>query len=165
MPSDDFRFLSGHFTVTHRRLTRRLVGSDEWTTFETELWGYPVMGGAAFVDEMYGTLAGKEFWGMTLRLHDPTSDEWSLYWADTWHPELCPPLKGSFCDGRGEFLGPQDEDGVPVLARFTWSEISEVGAHWEQAFSTDEGTSWETNWTMRFERMSDSSQPVPKRAF
>ena len=164
MTSDDFRFLSGHFKVTHRRLARRLAGSDDWHTFETELWGYPVMGGAAFVDEMYGKLADEEFWGLTLRLHDPKSDEWSLYWADTWHPGLCPPLRGSFIDGHGEFFGPQDEDGVPVLARFRWSEISEAGAFWEQAFSTDEGASWETNWTMRFEKMP-SNRSEPNRAF
>jgi hypothetical protein len=165
MPSDEFRFLCGHFKVAHRRLTQRLVGSNDWTTFETELWGYPVMGGAAFVDEMYGKMDDEEFWGLTLRLYDPTSDEWSLHWADTWHPGLCPPLRGSFGGGRGEFFGPQDEDGVSVLARFKWSEISESGALWEQAFSTDEGATWETNWTMRFERISGSSQLEPKREF
>jgi len=165
MPANDFRFLSGHFQVSHRRLAERLVGSEEWAEFQTELWGYPVMGGAAFVDEMRGDVGDGEFWGLTLRLHHPKLDEWSLYWADTWRPELCPPLRGSFAEGRGEFLGVQEENGLPILARFIWSEISELGASWEQAFSSDEGQTWETNWTMRFERIAGSSQRAPTRAF
>lgn len=81
MPHDDFRFLEGHFLVRHKRLKDRLTASDEWTTFETQLWGQSVMGGAAFLDQMVGTLGGREFWGLTLRLRDSASDEWSLYWA------------------------------------------------------------------------------------
>lgn len=165
MPSDDFRFLSGHFSVRHQRLAQRLAGSEDWTTFETELWGYPVMGGAAFVDEMYGGLPDGDFWGLTLRLHDPRTDEWSLYWADTWRPELCPPLKGSFRDGRGEFFGEQIENGVRILARFRWTDMSEEGARWEQAFSADDGSTWETNWTMRFERLRGSRHRYPERPF
>ena len=165
MPADDFRFLSGHFTVTHRRLAERLVGSTDWTTFQTELWGYPVMGGAGFVDEMRGQLPDGEFWGLTLRVHEPSTDRWSLYWVDTWNPRLCPPLTGSFENGVGEFLGPQDEKGVPILARFRWTDISEDGAQWEQAFSADDGANWETNWYMRFERVPSSTQTAPTRAF
>lgn len=165
MPADDFRFLSGHFNVGHRRLTRRLVGSDDWTTFTTELWGYPVMGGAAFVDEMYGELDDGEFWGMTLRTHDPATDRWSLYWVDTWHPQLCPPLIGSFRDGRGEFFGPQNENGVAILARFLWTDITDAGACWEQAFSQDDGKTWETNWLMQFDRLDSPGRSSPPRAF
>jgi len=165
MPADDFRFLSGHFKVIHRRLPQRLVGSDAWTTFETELWGYPVMGGAAFVDEMRGALADGEFWGLTLRVHDPSTDQWSLYWVDTWNPQLCPPLTGSFNDGVGEFFGPQNEKGTVILARFLWTDTSEAGAQWEQAFSTDNGANWETNWYMRFERSTNDAQSGPPRAY
>ncbi|MCH7717014.1 MAG: hypothetical protein IH876_12850 [Gemmatimonadetes bacterium] len=46
MPHDDFRFLDGHFLVRHKRLKDRLTASDEWTTFETQLWGQSVMEGA-----------------------------------------------------------------------------------------------------------------------
>ncbi len=86
MAAHDFAFLDGHFQVRHRRLKDRLVGSEEWMDFETELWGTPLMGGAAFIDEMRGTVFEREFWGITLRLFDPASGQWSLYWADTWHP-------------------------------------------------------------------------------
>jgi hypothetical protein len=39
--------------------------------------------------------------------------------------------------------------------RFIWSDITGRSARWEQAFSTDGGESWETNWIMRFERTGD----------
>jgi hypothetical protein len=41
-----------------------------------------------------------------------------------------------------------------VLARFIWSDIAADSAHWQQAFSTDEGASWETNWHMWMTRIA-----------
>jgi hypothetical protein len=38
--------------------------------------------------------------------------------------------------------------------RFTWSKITATSAHWEQAFSSDGGQTWEVNWTMEFRRVS-----------
>lgn len=165
MPADDFRFLSGHFRVHHQRLEKRLVRSDEWATFDMELWGYPVMDGASFVDEMHGTMDGKDFWGMTHRIYDPAQKEWSLYWSDTWSPGLCPPMRGKFEDGTGEFLGHDVEDGRPVLVRFTWTHTDGPLPRWEQAFSTNNGKTWETNWIMEFERIPDSNSRHPDRAF
>ena len=39
-----------------------------------------------------------------------------------------------------------------IKARFVWSDISDRSAHWEQAFSTDGGGTWVTNWTMDMTR-------------
>ena len=36
--------------------------------------------------------------------------------------------------------------------RFVWSHISADSARWEQAISSDDGETWNTNWTMEFER-------------
>ncbi len=153
MSAHDFAFLDGHFRVRHRRLKDRLVGSEEWMDFETELWGTPLMGGAAFIDEMRGTVFEREFWGITLRLFDPASGQWSLYWADTWHPGLCPPLVGCFESSVGIFLGKDEEGGRPVLARFRWTDTAGPAPRWEQAYSVDDGDTWEVNWIMEFERV------------
>jgi hypothetical protein len=37
--------------------------------------------------------------------------------------------------------------------RYLWEVRSPKECHWEQAFSTDEGKTWETNWTIDSTRM------------
>ncbi|MEN8144774.1 MAG: hypothetical protein ABFS14_07465 [Gemmatimonadota bacterium] len=159
MPLDDFDFLEGHFLVRHQRLKERLAGSDEWLTFDMKFWGQPIMGRAALLDQMGGRLGDRELWGLTLRLYDPDRDQWSLYWADTWQPGLRPPVIGRFKGRVGEFFGDDEEGGVPVRARFRWSDITADTARWEQAFSVDSGATWETNWIMEFERLSCEVRP------
>jgi hypothetical protein len=39
--------------------------------------------------------------------------------------------------------------------RFTWSDITKPTLRWEQAFSDDDGESWETNWIMETTRAED----------
>ncbi len=88
------------------------------------------------------------FTGMTLRLYDPGTRLWSIYWCDTRSFRLFPPMVGRFTDGRGEFYGDDVEGGVPVRVRFLWTGGEEP--RWEQAMSRDDGETWEVNWVMRF---------------
>ncbi|WP_343520085.1 hypothetical protein [Sphingomonas sp.] len=41
-----------------------------------------------------------------------------------------------------------------MTVMFRWSAITAASAHWEQAFSTDGGKTWESNWHMDFTRVS-----------
>jgi len=68
---------------------------------------------------------------------------------------LQPPVVGSFSDGLGLFYADDHHGDIPVLVRFQWSEITGSSARWDQAFSTDDGETWETNWVMEFTRVSD----------
>jgi len=68
--------------------------------------------------------------------------------------DLQPPVIGSFAKGIGRFEGQDEHEGQSVIARFTWSEITDRSARWEQAFSPDDGKTWETNWIMLFHRTS-----------
>jgi hypothetical protein len=36
--------------------------------------------------------------------------------------------------------------------RFIWSGITATSAHWEQAYSSDAGKTWERNWVMEYMR-------------
>jgi hypothetical protein len=58
----------------------------------------------------------------------------------------------SFEHGVGTFYSDYIADGKPMRVRFIWSHISANSARWEQANSSDEGKTWDTNWTMEFER-------------
>ena len=83
---------------------------------------------------------------------NPKSNEWSIYWADTAHPEylLKEQVTGQFADGFGVFHGKEMYDGKEVQLRFIWKKESANTAHWEQAYYDDINKEWETNWTMLF---------------
>jgi len=59
---------------------------------------------------------------------------------------------GRFKDDVGEFFGDEEVDGRKVLCRFLWTRKPVESPRWEQAFSDDEGKTWETNWIMTFTR-------------
>ena len=68
------------------------------------------------------------------------------------HGQLQPPVRGRF-DDKGCVLEGRDMDGDrPILARYSWSDIRPETARWTQAFSYDDGASWEDNWIMDFTR-------------
>ncbi len=146
-----FDFLHGSWNVLNERLTSRLTNSDEWEQFEAVAQCESILDGLGNADLMR-TEWGGGFEGYSLRLFDKASEKWSIYWADTNGARLLPPLVGQFAADVGEFFGRDTECGQDVLVRFRWSHKGSDTARWEQAFSTDEGTTWETNWRMTFTR-------------
>ena len=110
------------------------------------------MDGCGNLDQMFVPARG--FTGMTLRLYDPATRLWSIYWSDTKSFRLFPPTIGRFENGRGEFFGDDVEGGRPVRVRFRWT--GGESPRWEQAMSADGGESWEMNWVMRFEKFEMS---------
>lgn len=145
----DFDFLVGSWSVLNRRLTERLVDSDDWVEFTAPATSWSLFDGMANVDEIAFPDGSR---GLTLRMFDRTREEWSLYWGSTEKGTLFPPVVGRFTDGRGVFYGDDTEGGKPVRVRFVWSDIAPNSARWEQAFSVD-GHTWEINWTMQFTRI------------
>jgi hypothetical protein len=79
--AQDFDFLHRSWRIAHRYLTERLAGCGEWITFESTMRCWPILGGAANIDEGYFPSRG--FHGMTIRLYDKDADTWSLYWIDS----------------------------------------------------------------------------------
>ena len=148
----DFDFLTGTWRVRHHKLKGRLLGSTDWADFEGTSRAWPLLGGAANVDD--NLLYAPEGWyrGVTLRRRHPDSGKWWIWWLDDRGTGLEPPVVGEFKDGVGTFLGDDQLRGQPIRVRFIWSEISARSARWEQAFSADQGRSWEVNWVMHFAR-------------
>ena len=149
----DFDFLHGSWTITNRRLASRLTGSEDWVTFTATAECHPILGGLGNTDDFRSADPGwEEFEGGSIRIFDPARDQWAIWWMDNVRCSVFPPVFGRFADGVGEFLGTDTEGDVPVLARYRWTGLSSASPRWEQAFSTDDGATWETNWTMRFTR-------------
>lgn len=149
----DFDFLMGGWKVHHRRLRERLKGSNSWEEFEGTSVARKILGGIGNFDENVMDRASGRLEGVTLRLFDPTSQQWRLYWADSLTGLLQPPMIGGFENGRGEFFDQETFEGKSIFSRFIWSDITETSCRWEQAFSSDGGKTWETNWIMEFTRV------------
>ncbi|MET7338594.1 hypothetical protein [Nonomuraea sp. NPDC005650] len=147
-----FDFFVGTWTSKQRRLREVLTGGDDWYEFAGMTRCWSVLDGKGNFDEV--TFPELGYGGVTLRLYDEARDEWSLYWAGRTGLSL-PPVVGRFgADGRGVFTADELYEGRPITVRFLWSEITETSCRWEQAFSTDQGATWEANWIADFTRTS-----------
>lgn len=151
-----FDFLWGNWRIDNRRLRSRLTGSDDWEEFVAHGACRPILGGSGNVDDFvpFGESDWSGFEGGALRLFDPATALWSIYWFDNVGHRLLPPLRGTFQNGIGEFLGVDEHDGRLVQVRFRWASDGPNGARWEQAFSVDDCRTWETNWLMNFTRLA-----------
>lgn len=155
----DFDFLHGRWRIRNERLTQRLAGSSDWEIFGATQVCQPLLGGLGNVDDFVSDWVRpgthERFVGMTLRLFNAESAQWNIYWAGSHDGLLEPPMTGAFADGVGTFFGTLQHDGRPVRVRFTWRALGPHAAHWQQAFSADDGATWETNWHMWFRRTGD----------
>ena len=153
-PSADFDFFVGDWTCRHRYLTKRLAGATDWIEFPGTCTTQKILGGWGNFDQNEIELPGDRYAGASLRLYDPAADRWSIRWLDSRRPgQITPPVVGRFDNGIGIFYGDDRFGEKPIRVRFIWSRITRGAARWEQAFSADEGNSWETNWTMDFTRL------------
>lgn len=146
----DFDFLVGHWHVTNRKLKQRHAGCTEWREFEATHRAWSHLGGLVSVDEMVCPSEG--FSGCSVRTLDLATRQWAIYWIDSRTGTLFPPVHGGWQGERGEFYGDDEDEGRAVKVRFTWLRLGDDEARWEQAFSLDGGTQWETNWVMAFRR-------------
>jgi hypothetical protein len=151
--STDFDFWIGRWSVRNERLKGRLCGSTEWEEFAASAEARFLPGGLGNIDQFVITDDWRPgFVGLTVRLFEPATKLWRLYWADNVRGLFDPPVIGAFSDGVGTFEGDDQHEGTPVRVRFTWTHDATRTARWEQAFSADGGATWETNWIMRMTR-------------
>jgi len=156
--SRDFDPLVGDWDFHLRRLQRPLTGSTEWVEFVGTSRCRNVWDGRAQVDELsiVSQKDGAKIEGLTLRLYNPQTHEWSIYWANGKNPSLGRPQVGKFVDGRGEFYDHDEIEGKKVLVRWVWLDLSSGSPKFEQSFSPDEGKTWETNWVTVQRRHDDA---------
>ena len=157
----DFDFLHGHWRVEHRKLVSRLTDCTDWESFCSTQHCWPLLGGLCNVDEAQriNAASGAGYVGTALRCLNVQTQQWSIYWVGASDGVLqLPPVVGGFRAGVGIFEADEMINDRMTRVRFTWSGISSSAAHWQQAFSLDQGASWEINWTMAFARI-DAVEP------
>ncbi len=148
-----FDFLLGTWKIQHRRLKERLKGCTEWEEFEGTSEVRSILGGLGNMDELMMDRASGHVQAVTVRLYNPTTCEWSIYWTASSRPgRMDVPMVGKFDGPRGEFYSQEVFEGRHIFNRFIWNVDSSDSCRWEQAFSADCGKTWETNWTMKFTR-------------
>ncbi len=147
----DFDFLVGDWRVDHRYIR---ASTREWADVEGTCDNRPLMGGWANMEEHLMNAPSGAYRAVGLRAYDPKTEQWSIWWLDGRDPSgnIGPPVKGRFEKGVGAFFGDITLNGKPTRVRFIWSHITPTSARWEQAYSADDGKTWETNWTMNFQR-------------
>ena len=153
---DNFDFLIGKWTVLNKRLNERLDNCTEWTEFLAEMETRPILNGLGLMDEMKSSQFGDDFIGLSIRMVNPLTNIWTIYWADTASPEnyLKEQVVGGFKNGIGEFFGKEFYKGKEYRLRFTWKKAAANTAQWEQAYYDENREAWETNWIMEFIRQA-----------
>ena len=149
----DFDFLVGRWNTHHRQLKKRLAGSHDWVDFDGTYEFRLVMGGWGNVGDNLFKKPDGDWRGVSLRSYDPKTGEWAVWWLDGRNPaaNLDPPIQGRFESGSGIFYSDEVFQGKPIRVRVIWTHTPTT-ARWEQAYSADDGKTWETNWITDFER-------------
>ena len=151
----DFDFIVGRWNVHHWRLRERLKGSTEWDEFDGTTEDRSIVGGLGNIGEASLILNSAPLIATSMRLFDPQTQQWSVYFTNSTQGILSPPMTGGFAQGRGEFYAQEPFEGKNIFSRLIWSDITPTACRWEQAFSADGGRTWETNWIMELTRQQN----------
>ena len=144
----DFDFFAGRWKLHNKKLKSKLNNCTEWVEFESTQEMYKVLNGIGNIDNFLATFDEQPFEGMTVRLFNPKTNLWSIYWADSDNGKLDPPVVGSFENNIGHFFTKDIFDEKNILVVFRWDATDPDNPVWSQAFSADNGKTWEWNWFM-----------------
>ena len=142
----DFDFHFGTWKTHLRRLLHPLSGSTKWVEYDGTTVVSKVLNGRANLVELVVDGPAGHFEGLSLRLYNPETHQWSLNFASATSGTLSQPTIGEFRNGRGEFYDQETLNGRAILVRFVITPTGPDTCRFEQAFSDDGGKNWEINW-------------------
>jgi hypothetical protein len=157
----DFDFEIGTWTTRLSRRLRPLTGSTTWVEYTGTTVVRRVWDGRANLVELEVDGQAGHLEGLSLRLYNPESRQWSLNFSNSAGGTLSPPAIGEFRNGRGEFYSQETLNGRAILVRFVISDITPTSCRFEQAFSDDGGKTWEINWIAVDIRVKADSSKAP----
>jgi hypothetical protein len=156
----DFDFEIGTWKTHLSRRLRPLTGSNSWVEYEGTTVVRKVWNGRANLVELEVDGPAGRIEGLSLRLYNPESRQWSLNFSNSAGGTLSAPVIGEFKNGRGEFYGQESLNGRAIFVRFVISDITPNSCRFEQAFSDDGGETWEVNWVAIDTRVKDEPAKV-----
>jgi len=150
--SRDFDFEFGEWHLQLKRRLEPLTGSDRWVEYEGPSVVRKVWDGKANLGEIDVAGPAGRIQGLSLRVYNPQSRQWSITYANSAMGLSPIPMIGGFRDGRGEFYSQETHRDRAIFVRFVFSDITPKSFRLEQAFSDDGGKTWEANWVASFTR-------------
>jgi hypothetical protein len=160
----DFDFEIGTWKTHLSRLRHPLTGSTTWIEYEGTSVVRKVWNSHANLLELEVDGPAGHIEGLSLRLYNPQSHQWSLNFANSDAGTMSQPTIGEFKNGRGEFFDQETLNGRAIYVRFVISDITPNSCHFEQSFSDDGGKTWEVNWIATDTRVKDESGVAASRA-
>jgi hypothetical protein len=114
----------------------------------------------AVVVERFEAAPPEPWSGMSVSVHDPTTDSWRQTWVDSngsyWH------FVGMRTDEGTIFATPDRVDHDQTYKRMVFSDIEDDTFHWRWESSPD-GTTWTERWAIDYRRASARSASTSGR--
>ena len=152
---NDFDFYEGKWNLKNKKLKSKLDNCNEWIEFESTQEMYRVLNGIGNIDNYLATFDGVPFEGMSVRLFNPKTKLWCIYWADSNEGILQPAVFGSFENNIAHFFTKDIFNEKNIIVVFRWDVRDKNNPVWSQAFSEDNGANWEWNWYMYFSKFTN----------
>jgi hypothetical protein len=145
--ANDFDFLYGSWLVHNSRLKKTSTGKERWFKYDATDKYWPLPGGLGNEDYYRTDRFTKGFVGLTIRLYDPATGIWKIYWIDNVnsHGDAGIPNVGRFQGNVGIFDEQFTYLGKPAIDRYTWTKLGKDGKlapHFEESISQDGGKTW-----------------------
>ena len=153
---NDFDFFVGKWKIHNRRLKTRLNNCTEWTEFDSTVEMHKIFSnsvGNTDYTSFDGFDGRPSFEGLAIRLFNLKTKLWSIYWAASNTGTMESPNVGSFKDGAGDFFTKDTYNGKKIIVLLRWDVRDKNNLKWSQAFSADNGKTWEWNWYMTCEKL------------
>ena len=142
----DFDFEIGTWKTELKRLQHPLTSSTTWVAYSGSTVVRKVWNGRANLVELEVDGPAGHIEGLSLRLYNPQTRQWSLNFSGGGTGSMSQPTIGEFKNGRGEFFDQETYNGRAIFVRFVIIQITPEVCHFEQSFSDDGGKTWEANW-------------------
>src|SRR5271154_5166873 len=160
----DFDFEIGTWHTHLTRLQHPLTGSTTWLEYDGTSKISKIWNGRANLVELEVDGPTGHIEGLSLRLYNPHSREWSLNFASSAQGTMSIPTVGEFKNNRGEFYDQEPFNNRAILVRNVFEDITANSYRFEQSFSDDGGKTWELNWIAVDTRIPDNNNDAAAAA-